>query len=264
MRQTTLMLVLVSALLACALAWAAPSPEAAAKSKADADAATKQAETMRANAEKATGDVKTEMLAIADAQTALATAQQKLSEAQAAGDNTVNDAKTAVAKADEWVKRLQDRLKIRQSQAQLTVSDQQLAGLQKSTAPANKPLLEAMLAAKAKTVTAGHTFANAITADATRDSIEVARDAWLQAIDESDLAARAFDLAQIRAQLAARPGGTAADAVAKLAEMEKADNALLAALKASKEATLALRLAERKHNTLFREADAGIARTKAK
>lgn len=236
-----------------------PNPGAAAAFQTEADNITKQADQVQANIEKTTGDRLIAGRGLVELLRAQAAAGAKVSTAYGAGDDLAIKMATAeLDTAKDATARGWDRLNVRQNQFAVAANSQQVEFFKQSTPDANKPLLDALIAARQKFQTTSEALYAAITPEAAWSDIELARDAYLQSLDEIDVTGRALMLANVRARYATRPG---ADAVTgKLAELTKVDEAVLAASKAAKDQTLQLRILERKRAGLIKDIDAAFAK----
>jgi hypothetical protein len=137
-----------------------------------------------------------------------------------------------------------ERLNIRQALAGLQPAAA-LETLTKATPDANKPLLDALLAARQKALAAGAAVHDAIAPEADPLAIELQRDEWILAQNDLALATRALNAANERARLAALPGADRPAAAEKLAEIAARDEEVLAAHAAMLAATLEARMADR-------------------
>ena len=238
-----------------------PNPEFAAGVRTEAETLTKQAERVQARAEKMTGDAKAAGTEWAEAIKAQAAATVKVSAAWAAGDEAaLKAARTEVDHARDAVNRASERFNVRQTQSNLAPGEKQLESLRGITPAANKPLLEAVVAARKKALSAGDLFVAAVTPEASWASVEAARDVYQQALDELELATRALTLANGRAGLAARPGASDAAIAAKIADLAKTDDAMLAATKAAREQMIQARSLERKRRAAFKELETALSK----
>ena len=238
-----------------------PNPESAAGQRAEAERLTKQAEQVQARAEKMTGDAKAAATDLVAALKAQAAAALKVSAAWAAGDEAALKAALPELEHNRDASyRASERLNVRQTQANLAPNEKQVEALRGITPAANKSLLDAVVAARQKALTAGDTFVAALTPEASGVSVETARDVLLQATDELELATRALNLANGRARLAARPGASDAAIVAKIADLAKLDDAVLAAAKTAKEQSLQVRILERKRYLALKDLETALSK----
>ena len=229
----------------------AAGPNLAASSNELSQAAqlTKRAESFRERAEKATGDLKDECFKAAEACQANAEAKKKVAAALAAGDEeAVKAARAAQAKNEAQCRIAQERVEARQTQAAIPSKESFTVASE-----TDKGLLETALTARQNAITAGNTFVAAIIPEASQSVIEIARDAWLQSQDDLAMARRALTLANERAKMATRPGAADPAAAAKLTELAKIDEDIVAAAKAAKAQTLQGRILERKRAETLQE-----------
>jgi len=226
---------------------AAPNPGRAADLRKQAEGALKQAEGFLALAGKSQGELAASATNAATACREVAATLETLATAVAIGVSQEQAIETANAALGQLQKRQTaavERLNVRQAVAGL----QPAAAIQaftKATPEANKPLLDALLAAKQKAIAAGDAVHDAITPEADPLEIEMQRDEWIRAQNDVALATQALKDANERARLAALPGADRPAAAAKMAEIAVRDGEVLAAHEAVLAATLEARLADR-------------------
>ena len=253
-----LVLLLVSQFAAIA---APPDPDRAAAMQREADAMLKGAVDYEASAAKAAGKAAGEL---ADALTNAASATRQVADALktfatavgAGNDEDMKSAQAALSAAQKQQRLANEQLGVRQRVFAFSPNNAAIESLTKSTPEANKPLLDAQLAAINKAVDSAAIFYAVLTPEANSDDIEVARDLWTQSINELDLAKMAFEWANDRARMGARKGADEIAAAAKLAEIMTTDDEQLAARKAAQATALQIRALERKRRAAFFEFEA--------
>ena len=150
-----------------------------------------------------------------------------------------------------------DQASVRQTIAGLQPADAALESLTKATADADKPLLDAAIAARKKAVEAGNAYLARLVPETDPVEIEVQRDGWIRIQNELELANLALTLANERNRIAISKGAEKAAAAVKMPDVVNRDEELLAARKALLEANLQLRIVERKRRVVggeFQEA----------
>jgi hypothetical protein len=138
-----------------------------------------------------------------------------------------------------------DQASVRQTIAGLQPADAALESLTKATAAADKPLLDASIAARKKAAEAGNAFLVLLVPETNPVEIEVQRDGWIRIQNELELANLAHTLANERNRMAIGRGAEQAAAAVRIPDIVKRDDERLAARKALLEANLQLRIAER-------------------
>jgi len=138
-----------------------------------------------------------------------------------------------------------DQASVRHTIAGLQPAEAALESLTKATAAADKPLLDAALAARKKAAEAGNAFLALLVPETDPVEMEVKRDGWIRIQNELELANLALTLANDRNRMAIGRGAEQAAAAVKMPEIVKRDEERLAARKALLEANLQLRIAER-------------------
>ena len=249
MRSKTIALItlLVSQIASTAVA-ASPNPASAADMRKQAEASLKQAQGFVALAAKSQGEVAASATNAAAACRELAAAFETLAAVVSIGVSQEVAIETAKAALDRLQKRQAaaiERLNVRQAVASLPPAAAGLEALRKATPEANKPLLEALLAARLKALKAGAAVHDAITPEADPLEIELRRDDWIRAQNDLALATRALTDANERSRLAALPGADRPAAAAKLAEIAARDKEVLAAHAVALATTLGTRVADR-------------------
>jgi|688.fasta_scaffold07636_11 hypothetical protein len=247
MRSTIAAMLMLLATHSVAVA-AAPNPGRAADLRKQAEGVLKQAEGFVALAGKSEGELAASATDAATACREAAAALETLATAVAIGVSQEQAIDTATAALGQLQKRQTaalERLNVRQAVAGLHPAAAVLETLMKATPEANKPLLDALLAARQKALAAGAAVHDAIAPEADPLVIEVRRDDWIRAQNDLTLATRALNAANERARLATLPGADRPAAAAKLAEIAARDGEVLAAHAAVLAATLEARLADR-------------------
>jgi hypothetical protein len=254
MRSTT---AAVAVLLASQVSASAadPNPDRAAQLRKQADGMIKQAEDFATRAARAQGE-------LADSATNAATVSREVADAFESLATAVGigvGQSTAIHLAEEKLSALRarqtvavERLNVRQALAGLQPADAVIESLTKATSEADRPLLDALLAARKKAIDAGTALHAAIVPEADFTEIEVQRDEWIRAQNDLQLASLRLGFANDRAQLAASTGADRPAAAAKLAEVAARDEERLAAHEAVLAATLQARLADRSRSTAAR------------
>ena len=249
-----LVLLLVSQFAAIA---APPNPDRAAGMQREADAMVKQAEGLESRAAKAEGELADALTNAASATRQVADALKTFATAVGAGnDEDMKSAQAALSAAQKQQRLANEQVEVRQRVFNFQPNDAAIESLTKSTPEANKPLLDALLAAKNKAVDSAATFYAVLTPETNSDDIEVARDIWTQSIHELELAKMAFDFANDRARMGAQKGAEEIVAAAKLAEIMTTDDEQLAARKAAQATALQLRALDRKRRAAVKEFEA--------
>lgn len=146
-----------------------------------------------------------------------------------------------------------DQANVRQTIAGLQPTDAALDSLAKKTADADKPLLDAALAARKKAVEAGGAYLALLVPETDPTEIGVHGDQWIRIQNELELANFALALAHARTEMAAKKGAEQGAAAVKMPDVVQRDEERLAARKALLEANLQLRVAERKRRAAGRE-----------
>jgi hypothetical protein len=146
-----------------------------------------------------------------------------------------------------------EEAKVRQTIAGLQPTDTAAGALTKATAEADKPLLDAALAARKQAVEAGNAFLASLNPSADAIEIEVKRDGWIRILNELELANLALTLANDRTRMAVGAGPNQAAAAVKMPDLVRCDEERLAARKALLEANLRLRIAERDRSAAVKE-----------
>jgi len=253
-----LVLLLVSQFAAIA---APPDPDRAAAMQREADATLKGAVDYEARAAKAAGEAAGEL---ADAFTNAASANRQVADALktcatavgAGNDEDMKSAQAAFFAAQKQQRLANEQLGTRERVFNFQPNDAAIESLTKSTPEANKPLLDAQLAAINKAVDSAATFYAVLTPEANSDDIEVARDLWTQSINELDLAKMALEFANDRAWMGARKRKADIAAAAQPAETMTTDDEKLANRKAAQAIGLQFRALDRKRKAAFREVEA--------
>jgi hypothetical protein len=138
-----------------------------------------------------------------------------------------------------------EQASVRQTIAGLQPADAALESLTKATAAADKPLLDAALAARKKAAETGNAFLALLVPETYPREIDVRGDDWIRIRNELELANLALTLANERNRMAIGRGAERAAAAVRMPEIVKCDEERLAARKALLEANLQLRIAER-------------------
>jgi hypothetical protein len=139
---------------------------------------------------------------------------------------------------------------LRQAIAGLQPTDAAIEAVTKATAEADKPLLDAALAARKKAVEAGHAYLALLVPETDPLEIDARGDDWIRIRNELELTNLALTFANERNAMASRKGAERAAAAVKMPDVVKRDEARLAARKALLEANLQLRVAERKRRAV--------------
>jgi hypothetical protein len=234
---------------------APPNPDRAAALQQQADGSVKSAEQFDARAEKATGELADSLKNVAAATRQVADAYKALATAVDAGnDEDIKAAQAALTAASTKQRLANEQANVRQTVSNFRPQEgPTLDNLRKATQEANRPLLDALLAAKTSAVEAGATFYAVLTSDTNPVNIEAARDLFIQAQNELEVANLALQSANARAAMASKPGADQAAAAAKLAEIEMFDREWLTAKKAALAAMLQLRALERSRSVAASE-----------
>jgi len=138
-----------------------------------------------------------------------------------------------------------DQASVRQTIAGLQPADAAVESLTKATAAADKPLLDAAIAARKKAAEAGNAFLARLVPETDPLEIEVQLDEWIRIRNELELANLAVTFANERNRMAISRGAEQAAAAVRMPDIVKRDEERLAARKALLEANLQLRIAER-------------------
>lgn len=138
-----------------------------------------------------------------------------------------------------------DQASVRQTIAGLQPAAAALEALVKKTAEADRPLLDAAVAARKNAVEVGTAYLALLVPETDPDDIEVVSDRWVESQNELELANLAVAYAHARADMATRKGPEQAAAAVKMQDVLERDNARLAARKALLAANLRLRIVER-------------------
>jgi len=138
-----------------------------------------------------------------------------------------------------------DQASVRQTIAGLQPADAAVESLTKATAAADKPLLDAAIAARKKAAEAGNAFLARLVPETDPLEIEVQLDEWIRIRNELELANLAVTFANERNRMAISRGAEQAAAAVRMSDIVKRDEERLAARKALLEANLQLRIAER-------------------
>lgn len=255
--------ILIGSMAALAAVWAAnPNPEHAKALRNQAESYYKQAAVQMSNAERYSGEHKALTIAYAEAFKAFADAIMKSAEAAEKGDDEAIKTTSAERnKAERSFILAQDRFLVRQRQAAIAPNDNQIVHLKTVTPEVNKAFIDGMLTARESALKSGDVFAEQITAEASQDDIENARDVYTQVQNELEVAYRALLLANERAKLAERIAGAGDAAIsAKLTELEKTDAAILAAMKETRAQAIQMGMNERKRAAARKEIDSTISK----
>jgi hypothetical protein len=252
MRSSTVVVLLLIASQAAETTFAAaPNPGRAADLRRQAEAALKQAERFTAMAAKSSGDVAESAACAATACREVARSFETLAKAVGIGvsqEQAIETATAALGQSERRQTAAVERLGVRQAVARLQPAAATIDSLAGATADTNKPLLDALLAARTQALAAGAALHDAITPEADSLEIELRRDEWIRGQNDLALATRSLQDTNERARLAALPGADRPAAVAKLAEIVARDQEVLAAQAAVLAATMEARLADR-HRT---------------
>jgi hypothetical protein len=146
-----------------------------------------------------------------------------------------------------------DQASVRQTIAGLQPADAALESLTKATAEADKPLLDAALAARKKAVEAGNAYLARLVPETDPLEIDVRGDEWIRIRNELELANLALTLANERNRMAISRGAEQAAAAVRMPDVVSRDEERLAARKALLQANLQLRIAERNRRSAGRE-----------
>ncbi len=151
-----------------------------------------------------------------------------------------------------------DRFNIRLQLAGLQPKDEQIADWQKNASEVLKPLITAAVDAKAKVTANGNALVDVIKLDTAADVLDAARDAYQQSRDDLDLAGLTVSFAMTREALTKRAAGDAG-ALAKIADLAKADATYIEGLKAAKAQAQQVRVLDRKRAAAGKDVETSLA-----
>jgi hypothetical protein len=146
-----------------------------------------------------------------------------------------------------------DQASVRQTIAALQPADAAVEALTKATADADKPLLDAAIAARKKAVEAGNAYLARLIPETDPVEIDVRGDEWIRFRNELELANLAVTFANERNRMAIGRGAEQSAAAVMMPDVVRRDEERLAARKALLDANLQLRVAERNRRSAGRE-----------